>query len=438
MCDVTMMCSYLWAVYFWVRGLRTHDEGGRFWMLLVAALLVVTATLTKYFGVTLFPLLVAYGLIERRRPGAWLLPLAFSAGLLLAYQFVTQRLYGKGLLWDAVGYAADARWHGGGKLLAAMTSGLTFTGGCCASVALLALVATARRTLLLIPLAVAAALVAALILVDPIHDFPVHDPAGGALRWGMLSQIALWATAGAGLLTMAAAHLCSRRDRHAALLAMWVGGTFCFAVFVNWNVAARSLIPLAPAAAIVAARMWERRQREDRSLTLSPRPLVPLSSSWVPWTALAPAGALAVLLVAADTSLARTGRDAAAQIDHAFSAAPDDQKGNLVFCGHWGFQEYMQRTGARPIDVRRTTLMPGDVYLQPDNNTRTIGVAGGCAKLLATLEFQPISFVSTMRPQLAAGFYSDVWGPLPFAFGTVPPERYKVLLIEQPVTPRGQ
>jgi len=33
---------------------------------------------------------------------------------------------------------------------------------------------------------------------------------------------------------------------------------------------------------------------------------------------------------------------------------------------------------------------------------------------------------------VGAGFYASVWGPLPFAFGQVPPERVLVYVAGQP------
>jgi hypothetical protein len=41
----------------------------------------------------------------------------------------------------------------------------------------------------------------------------------------------------------------------------------------------------------------------------------------------------------------------------------------------------------------------------------------------------PCPWLSTMQKQMGAGFYSDVWGPLPFAFGFVPPEQYDFVLV---------
>ena len=40
--------------------------------------------------------------------------------------------------------------------------------------------------------------------------------------------------------------------------------------------------------------------------------------------------------------------------------------------------------------------------------------------------------VAPMRRELGAGFYSSSWGPLPFALGYVPPERYLLLRLAPP------
>ena len=43
-----------------------------------------------------------------------------------------------------------------------------------------------------------------------------------------------------------------------------------------------------------------------------------------------------------------------------------------------------------------------------------------------TVEYPGPRGLATMRPQVGAGFHADVWGPLPWAIGDVPPERYYV------------
>jgi len=49
--------------------------------------------------------------------------------------------------------------------------------------------------------------------------------------------------------------------------------------------------------------------------------------------------------------------------------------------------------------------------------------------------FPVLPFLATLSPRLGAGFYVDEWGPLPFAFGRVPPERYVLLEIVREVPP---
>jgi hypothetical protein len=48
-------------------------------------------------------------------------------------------------------------------------------------------------------------------------------------------------------------------------------------------------------------------------------------------------------------------------------------------------------------------------------------------ELLFTLEFPVFPWISTMSQALGAGFYSDQRGPLPFAIGRVPVEKYYIL-----------
>ena len=61
MCDVLMVAFWVWAVVFWMRGM----EEDRPLFLALAALLVVGAFLTKYFGIALVPLLLVYSLVAQ-------------------------------------------------------------------------------------------------------------------------------------------------------------------------------------------------------------------------------------------------------------------------------------------------------------------------------------------------------------------------------------
>jgi hypothetical protein len=48
----------------------------------------------------------------------------------------------------------------------------------------------------------------------------------------------------------------------------------------------------------------------------------------------------------------------------------------------------------------------------------------------------PLPWLATMNLQVGAGFYADVFGPLPFAFGRVPPERFTVYKVSPDPGPK--
>jgi hypothetical protein len=261
------------------------------------------------------------------------------------------------------------------------------------------------------------------LTLDPMAHQSIRAENG--IRWSLLIQIAFWSACGLALFAAVAHYIGTDRSADSVLLACWIVGTFCFAVFVNWNVAARSILPMTPAAAILAARMWTKRLEHDATAQATP---------WRPWIALAPGIVLAVLVCAADASLARTQIDAATQIVKNVEQNTDNPDRKIYFAGHWGFQHYMQQRGAIAMDKRRTTLAVGDVVVLPENNTGKIGLPPGAARLVAAPRLETMPMISTMRVETGAGFYSDVWGPLPFAIGPVPPERYQVLLMTVPLS----
>lgn len=124
MCDTLMMAFWVWAMVFWLDGLGEGSQA----KLGVAALLMTACELTKYFGVSLIALLLVYSALEKRRVGAWLAWLLAPVLILLIYQWLTSRLYGRGLLHNAVTFATEGRMDGG--LAERIVTGLAFGGGC--------------------------------------------------------------------------------------------------------------------------------------------------------------------------------------------------------------------------------------------------------------------------------------------------------------------
>ena len=63
-------------------------------------------------------------------------------------------------------------------------------------------------------------------------------------------------------------------------------------------------------------------------------------------------------------------------------------------------------------------------------NNYTLGRPPSDATVFAgALEVPVCAWLATVNRALGAGFYSDHHGPLPFAFGAVPPERFEVMRV---------
>ena len=89
----------------------------------------------------------------------------------------------------------------------------------------------------------------------------------------------------------------------------------------------------------------------------------------------------------------------------------------------------MESQGAEVIDLRTSpsSLKSGDLMVIPFNNYDLHVPPRNRIASQQIHTFPGPRFVSTMSLQSGAGFYSDVWGPLPFAFGRVIPEGYAVI-----------
>jgi hypothetical protein len=354
----------------------------------------------------LIPLLLAYSLCKRRRLPVALAYLAVPVFFLLAYQYWTHGLYGRGFLSDAAQYAS---FHNRGhelSFLAKTFVGLAFVGGCALPASFCAPLLWKRRWIF-------AALVLCTITGLTIANHRAwFDTPRAAAAWTAVSlQMALWISGGISAVSVGIVAL-RKITGNALLLSLWAGGTFLFAAYLNWTINARSVLPMIPAIAILMAFLLEKVGAVERPGFTRNIGLALLAS-----------GLLSIWIACADAALANAGRRAAAQI--AEQVRPFEVP--VYFEGHWGFQYYMQAFGARPADVDNSPFHAGDVVIIPENTTNSFGPPRGFVLADVRIIALPVSrSVATMSQPLGAGFYASVWGTLPFAFGSVPPERYLI------------
>ena len=407
MCDTMMLAFWIWAVVCWVRGMERNPQV----LLPLSGFMIAAAVMTKYFAVSLIPLLFGYSLVKKRKCGWWAISLLMPIAVAVLYDWVTRRLYGKGLLLEALSYATTIGQSINPSVGARTLVALIFTGGCLATVLCFAPFLWSRRTVLAGALGV---VIAALTIhySRAIGGFTL--PAGGLPGWLIPLQCSLFALAGVSLLALVLTDLSKSRDAESAFLALWIVGTFVFVGYFNWTVNGRSVLPMAPAFGILLAR-----RVEQRRLSLGAG-----SEVWSkPLMALIPAVLVALWVTHADYRLANSARTAAVVAHEKLKSRP----GRVWFVGHWGFQYYMESYGGRPIDLHGTPIATGDVVVLPRNNTNLAPLPRERLYPLEQIDLPAGCWGSTICPEMGACFYSSVWGPLPFVFGPVPREQYLIL-----------
>jgi hypothetical protein len=420
MCDTLMVCLWTWAIALWVKGLNSTN--GR-WLGL-ASLLIAAASVTKYFAVCLIPLLAVYTVLRERKPTwrlAWLL---VPVALLTGYQVWTWQRYGRGLLSDAAAFAWEIdAVPGPGSVISHETVdtkiiiALSFAGGSLLPVLFCAPWLWPKKSL-----AAAAVLgltmgLCARWLFSTRQLDALHMPA--AFTSLSAAQLGIFTTCGVLVLWLALSDVVKHESAEAWLLALWVLGTFGFAGFVNWTCNVRSMLPIAPALGILMMRRLEESSR--RAVRL-------LDWHW----ALAPALAVGMMVVWADFCLANSAREAATQI----TAVLEREPGTIWFQGHWGFQYYMSAKGGQEMDLSHPACHPGDVMITPYNNTDVLFYPAEFMAPLREFEFPICRGLSTLQGRIGAGFYSAIWGPMPYVFGAVPPEKYGIWRLTLPVQPK--
>ena len=401
MCDVLMLAFWVWAVVFWLRG--TDEEGGRGSML-AAALLITLSALTKYFGISLLALLAAYSLASRHELKRWLPWLLIPVIALAGYQLLTASMYGRGLLLDATIYASGVRKLIGFSAIGNLYTGLVFVGGTLFSVMLVSNGLWKRRTMGIF----AAFIVVSMVVLHLFGGLGKADfTVSGGTNWLLVFELSVFAVAGLYLMALTLGELRRSDGGASVLLFCWVMGTVFFAVFFNWSINGRTLLPAAPAAAIL---LWRALDRSGVSPAKS-------------YAGLAVGLLVSLAVLAADTSLANSTRLAARYMTDTYR----ERTGTLWFQGHWGFQYYMEAGGAKPIDIFNKQIWKNEIAVRPDNNTNLHYFKKKKWDLVEEKTFPLFPLAATMiREPASGGFYSSSWGPAPFVVGISQDESYIV------------
>ncbi len=406
MCDTMMLGFWVWAVHLWLLGHENSDSR----TLIIASLIIACSALSKYFGVALIPLLLAYTLLKgtSREKLTRSLILLVPIFLLLVYEFYTRSAYGKGLLSEAMLFANEHSFGSENTATERALMGLTFMGGC-APLALLFAPFLGGWKLYLSTLL---SMVLIFILQSNsavFNEFFFHED--GSHNYAFIMQSILMSCSAVLLVFLSFRDVIENRTPESFLLLLWVLGTIAFAGMVNWTISARSVFPVIVPGAILVYRALEKNTAFSRK-----------NRNWLAAAPLVPALVLSFIVARADYSLAITVKEAAESIGEKLR----DHHGTLWFQGHWGFQYYFEALGAKPIDFRNLLYRADETVVTPLNNSNLQSLPKERARFVERLEFEPMSWVSTFSDDIGAGFYTDMWGPLPYAFGKVEKETYVI------------
>lgn len=397
MCDVMLLALWVWSIEFWLAGLAR----GKHWCLGVSAALAVGATLTKYFGISLVPLLLIYSVVRERRLRPIFAYLCIPLIALLAYEWITKACYGRPLFTSAMLYLGEVAATVKMPVHRSFLTGCSFVGGCMISALLFV---PLRRALVLGGIGLVFAMTALFSLVTSGAGSFGDNSAAVRFEGGFFAAV------GVAILALAFYHFARRRDAEALMLLLWIGGTFGFASFLNWSITARTILPIVPAVAILLMRHWN-----GVASLLSSFP----STGW----RLAAAAALSLVITYADYRQASTSRDAARHFRKRFHKT----SANVWFQSHWGFQWYMQQWRSKPF-VGGAVFRSGDVMIIPSNNADPNEIARESVIRVEEIALQTMPLVATFAPGTGAGFYSSARGPVPWVIGRIPSQRCEAVV----------
>ena len=416
MCDVLMLAFWVWAVCLWLEGLESGHEKS----LVIAALLIAAAVMTKYYGAALIPLLLIYSTVKKRGLGRWAIYLLIPVGASGLYQLVTQAMYGTGLLLAAATFANSFRGLYEKLLLERIVIGLSFTGGCLITAVFYAPLVWSRRALA-VGLVLIVAAIAGLAYRGALGSISLYDASNG-IRWFTVLEISLFAATGLGLIVISCREAIKHRDAETILLGLWLVGTLVFASVVNWSINGRSILPAAPAIGILLVRAIDARKKAGQQTNVR----------WL-FVPLIPAAILALWATYGDYALANAWRTSARQVCDRYSS-----RNTTTFSqGHWGFQYYAMKAGAVELDVVHSALDKGDILVLPLANTNLFRIPADHLDMMEPVSTPVNSSLATMTIKAGAGFYSEAAGPLPYAIADTPDLTVDVAVVRRPFALRG-
>jgi hypothetical protein len=231
--------------------------------------------------------------------------------------------------------------------------------------------------------------------------------AAGAL-WNQPRWLWIAPVAGLGIAVVADAVIdCVRsRDPHRIALGLWLLAALPIVIYLHFP--SKYLVVCAPAAAILAAAAVTR---------------LPSQAATALGVGLVGAGALmGTLILQADANFAGLGRRAADELIRPNTAAGR----NVWFNANWGFQWYAERAGGKILTTTPPRPQAGDFVVSARETITAIPIQSFRQRELVATVTDASPGGRIVSSELGAGFYSNGWGYLPWAWGSTEIDRFEL------------
>ena len=400
MSDVLMLGFWVWSVKYWLKG--TNDNRPGFFLL--SALFITFAVLTKYTALQGLVLLVVFSLARIKEIRFRVFFLIIPILILIAYDFYTSWLYGNSLLQNAFAYASG---RSTGQL-SIITSIIFLGGGFISSLFLFPFIWD-RKTVFVI---LSFTLTSIILLSIWIPNVFFTDFYEGNNKFIYLLQSFLMLISGINIVFLAMEDLKKNRNPESILLMLWIIIPLMSTALLNWTVSIRSLLPVAPAFSFLIIRRLELMGKHNFTKLIS--------ASAITLSAL-----ISIAAAYADYQTANSAKSAAQVIAHDYAG----KYNKIIFQGHWGFQYYMERSKGVPFDIENCNLSKGDIVIKPSNNGIVYSFSEWIPK--GVLQMESVNWLAVNNYRTGAGFYSSIYGTLPYFFGRIPNEKYFIYEVDR-------
>jgi 4-amino-4-deoxy-L-arabinose transferase-like glycosyltransferase len=222
-------------------------------------------------------------------------------------------------------------------------------------------------------------------------------------RWLWIAPIA---GLGVGAVADAVADCARSRDPNRIALGLWLLAALPIVIYLHFP--SKYLVVSAPAAAILAAAAIVK---------------LPSKAATGLGIGLVGAGALfGTLILQADADFAGLGRRAVDELIRPNTAAGR----NVWFNANWGFQWYAERAGAKILTTTPPKPQAGDLVVTARETITAISIRNFRQRELVATVTDATPGGRIISSALGAGFYSNGWGYLPWAWGSTEIDRFEL------------